>query len=224
MLAGPGVLIAADEHVLVQTETHAENLVAMGAPRNLVEAGKLALLYGVDYARSRTGVATSRIRYWMNKLEWGGPVGRGGARNWVFTEEAHGLVEAMLWQLLENNPQNTPHSFCVQLQLLGITDITPHWVVRTLSRWHYSRKKVAHIQKRKFTLLNMCRYVDHVLAIPRYDPAKLKFLDESRFETRRVRRRYGYSPVGQPIARVATDDYRESFTFTLVSTSYICNT
>jgi hypothetical protein len=155
--------------------------------------------------------------------------------------EQHTLVEGMLWQMVEDLPTETPAGYCALLRELDIP-ITVPWVVRVLSRWNYSRKKVQHTQAKKFTVINVCRYIDHVLAAPHLDPTKLKYLDESRFETRRVRRQYGYSPRGERInitAGAATtlqvptrvfalicaivvfyfagDDFRESISFTLVS-------
>lgn len=184
-----------------------------------IHAGMLASLYGNLYAVQTTGLPRRTVSYWKDKFEnpsLGGEHSWGGARNWLFNEDAHYLVEGMLWQLLEDMPTDTPEGYCSELHRLGIPDVTVSWVVRVLSRWNYSRKKVYHIQAKKFTTLNVCRYIDHVFAIPWLDPTKVKFLDESRFETRRVRRGYGYSSRGRVITDTTGDDYRESISFTLV--------
>ncbi len=100
--------------------------------------------------------------------------------------------------MTEDLPTETPHGYCALLRELDIP-VTTAWVVRVLSRWNYTRKRVQHTQAKKFTVINVCRYIDHVLATPNLDPTWLKYLDESRFETRRVCRRYGYSARGGTI-------------------------
>ncbi len=109
------------------------------------------------------------------------------------SEGQHALVEGMLWQMVHDLPTENPDGYSALLCELGIP-ITTAWVVRGLSRWNYSRKRVQHTQAKKFTVVNVCRYIDHVLATPSLDPTKL-----SRFETRRVRRQYGYSGRGERI-------------------------
>ena len=44
--------------------------------------------------------------------------------------------------------------------------------------------QVYYIQKQKFTCRNILRYVDHIYGMAQLDPTKVKFLDESRKETR----------------------------------------
>jgi transposase len=160
----------------------------------------LASLYTDSYAAAETGVNIRTVAYWREKYESPSlhASGWGGARNWTMNVEQHTLVEGMLWQMVEDLPTETPHGYCALLRELDIP-VTTAWVVRVLSRWNYSRKKVQHTQAKKFTVVNVCRYIDHVLAAPNLDPTKLKYLDESRFETRRVRRQYGYSPRGDRI-------------------------
>ncbi len=171
----------------------------VGVHRNL-HAGMLASLYSDSYASAQTGVSLRTVAYWREK--YNNPSlhasGWGGARNWTMNVEQHTLVEGMLWQMVEDLPTETPHGYSTLLQELDIP-VTTAWVVRVLARWNYSRKKVQHTQAKKFTVINVCRYIDHVLATPNLDPTKLKYLDESRFETRRVRRQYGYSPRGARI-------------------------
>jgi hypothetical protein len=178
----------------------------------------LGWLYGNKYALRRfPTMSRSALFYWKNKFESGVTSTRGGARNWLFNSDTHALVEGVLWMMLEESPLDTPAVLCDKLHdNFSFTDVTTTWVHRMLVRWHYTRKKVYYVQKNKFTIQNTCRYVDHILAVPHLDPTKLKFLDESRFETRRVRRHHGYSARGQPIIAPAGDDFRESFSFTLV--------
>ena len=118
----------------------------------------------------------------------------------------------MLWHLVENNPLETPKVYAKHLRQLGIVDISTSWVVRMLGRWNYTRKYIYYVQQAKFTVVNTLRYIDHVLGMPMYNPTQIKLLDESKFETRRVRRHYGYSARGQPraIRVLAGDDHRES--------------
>lgn len=176
----------------------------------------LASLYGMKYARRNSALSKSQLHYWRAKFESGSTSSRGGARNWKYTLGAHRLVEGMLWRLVEDNHIETPDIYAEQLRQLGILDVTTSWVIRTLARWNYTRKKIYYVQQNKFTVVNTLRYIDHVLGMPMYNPTKVKFMDESRFETRRVRRHHGYSRRGHPIVAVAGDNHRESFSFSLV--------
>ena len=185
-----------------------------------VQSGILALQEGEATAMQRTGYPWSQVHYWMRKFLDQGfhPLQHGGARNWKYPPAQQYFVESVLWKVVKNLPCENPVRYCAELASLGIPDVSPSWVTRAFRRWKYSRKKVQHVQRRKFTTLNICRYLDHVMAIPHLDPTKLKFLDESRFETRRVRRSHGYSERGRPIYSSTGDDLRESYTVTLVST------
>ena len=125
-------------------------------------------------------------------------------------------------------PTETPHGYCALLRDLDIP-VSTAWVKRMLARWNYSRKRVQHTQAKKFTIINVCRYIDHVLAAPQLDPTKLKYLDESRFETRRVRRQYGYSARGERINITAGTQARGcihlwcllTFVFILQETTFV---
>ena len=178
-------------------------LIVVGQHREL-HAGMLAVQHGDQWAARHTGVSRRTVTYWRKKME--NPtlheMGWGGARNWAMCPDQHALVEGMLWQMVEDLPSETPRAYAALLNDLDIP-VTQAWVARCLRRWNYTRKKINHTQALKFTILNVARYLDHVLAAPHLNPTNLKYLDESRVETRRVRRRTGYSGRGQEINATA---------------------
>ena len=196
-------------------------MVEAGCPAHVVRAGIVASREGPAAASRMSGLSWSHVDYWMRKFldENFRTQKRGGARNWKYGPMQQYFVESVLWRVVGDLPCENPRRYCEVLSTLGIQGVKPSWVVRAFKRWKYSRKKVYHIQKRKFSTLNVCRYLDHVMAIPHLDPLKLKFLDESRFETRRVRRSHGYSAIGRTIHSSTGDDHRQSYTVTLVSIS-----
>ena len=165
-------------------------LVEAGSPAHAVQAGVVATEVGRAEAARRLGYGYSHVDYWMKKIQ--NPQyhaqRRGGARNWKYGVMAQYFLESVLWRVVRDRPCENPQRYCELLASLGLSGVKPSWVTRAFKRWRYSRKKVYHIQRRKFTTLNVCRYLDHVMATPHLDPTKLKYLDESRFETRRVRR------------------------------------
>ena len=194
-------------------------LVASGFPAHSVQAGAVAVSIGRAEAARSLGYSYAHVHYWMKKfLDPQLHVQRqGGARNWKYGVMTQYLVESVLWKVVRDLPCENPKRYCEVLADLGLVGVKPSWVTRAFKRWRYSRKKVYHVQRRKFTLLNVCRYLDHVMSVPHLDPTKLKYLDESRFETRRVRRSHGYSAVGQRIHSSTGDDHRQSYTVTLVT-------
>ena len=199
-------------------------MVEAGNPSHAVQTGIAGLDVGCAAAARRYGCTWSHVNYWMQKFSDTNfhAQRRGGARNWKYGLMQQYFVESLLWRIVRDLPCENPQRYCRELQALGIEDVTPSWVTRAFKRWRYSRKKVYHIQRRKFTVLNVCRYLDHVMATPHLDPTKLKYLDESRFETRRVRRSHGYSARGRRIYSSAGDDYRQSYTVTLVRSFSLC--
>lgn len=132
------------------------------------------------------GIGKKVVTYWLKKAtnpsfhpcSWGGP------RNWKYTPLQHSLAESVLFELIEQKPQETAKEYATWMKKYGILDATESWVTRCIARWHFSIKKTYHVQKLKFTEENMLRYVDHIFGAVQLDPTKLKYLDESRFETR----------------------------------------
>ena len=156
----------------------------------LERAGTLAATMSNAEVGQWTGLSNSQVKYWRRKVA--DPLfhnsGHGGFRNWKFTPQVHDLVEAVLHNLMKKFPMETADVYAEKLALYGMPVVPRAWVARVLKRWNYSHQKVYHIQKGKFTSLNVMRMLDHMYAMPHIDPTKLKYPDESRFESRGVRR------------------------------------
>ena len=141
---------------------------------------------GLSEVSTITGLTVDTVRYWARKQA--DPTfrsgGHGGARNFSMTTSQHTLSEAVLLSILNKYPDCTLDGLALKMKQYGCRDANRAWVVRRLSEWHFTHKRLYYVQIQKFTELNVLRYIDHIFAIPRLDPRHLKYLDESRFETK----------------------------------------
>ena len=199
--------------------------VAVAPERRAVSqlAGALAQRLPRAEVASLTGLTYNQVRYWERKARdnrfHAGP--HGGSRTWTLTAVDHSIAEAVLLTVLEDNPSATLRHLARLLGEYGLPELNKEWVARTLARWQYSHKRLYHVQHAKHTPVNIGRYINHIFGVINYDPTTLKYLDESRFETRSCRPAHGFGPSGQNSEVRLTDDFRESFTFTaLVSLTH----
>jgi len=65
-------------------------------------------------------------------------------------------------------------------------DVTVYFINTIFKKWHWSFKKPVRMNKNKFSFENISNYIDFVVWVHAQQPDKLKFLDESHFELRRM--------------------------------------
>lgn len=148
-----------------------------GVSRRL-QAGTLAQTRPIREAAALSGLSENVVRYWKKKVEDDTfhTATHGGARNWKYPVFVHCLVEAALYEVHQQHPLETIDGYVEKLRGFGLRDVTSSWVVRTLSRWNWSGQNVYHVQANKYSWLNWARYVDHVYAVPQFDPSKVLLL------------------------------------------------
>jgi hypothetical protein len=100
------------------------------------------------------------------------------------TAAQHTLAEAVLLTILEMHPASTLEGLAALMRSYGCRGINKAWVYRTLHLWGYTHKRLYHVQQHKFTQLNIFRYIDHMFGVAELDPTRLKYLDESHFDTK----------------------------------------
>jgi hypothetical protein len=172
--------------------------------------GLASLLSGRKRAVARHfGCSLDFVRYHARKAvdptfrpgRWGGSKGR--AR---FVPHAAVLVEAMLWQEVRADPIRTVAEFALVLRSNGF-DVTQRWVQLRFRQWGFSRQRPSYLNINKFTASNIFYYgyvkqnIDvmlgtltgwlvwlwrstFVLEVRQIPWIRLKFLDESSFDTR----------------------------------------
>jgi len=97
-------------------------------------------------------------------------------------------------------------------------DVPLDWIWRCFKRWGWSFKKPFYKQINKFTAAN-CMYTGHyLLTIAAINPIHLKYLDESHFDSKGLRRSKGVSEIGRPIVAVSNSSISERYSITAVTT------
>jgi hypothetical protein len=66
-------------------------------------------------------------------------------------------------------------------------------------RWHFSRKEAQYKNILKFTWANILYYCVYISAILTFDITRLKYFDEAIFESRSLKRKYGFSQRGHRV-------------------------
>jgi hypothetical protein len=94
------------------------------------------------------------------------------------------VIDSIIWALIKEDPTRS----CVQLNLalydtLGVR-VGTRWLRRKLKRWGMTWKKTEHIQINKFTTQNILYYAVYVTSILDFPVNRLKYADESHFESR----------------------------------------
>ncbi len=102
-----------------------------------------------------------------------------------------------------------------ELCALGL-DVDRSFISRIFQNWLWSWKKPTHLQVQKFTLENIAYYFVWILTIFDMPWLHLKFLDESHFSTRSLRRSLVAGPVGQRVGLVDHSEAQESLSLTLL--------
>ena len=94
------------------------------------------------------------------------------------------LAEAVLLEVVQQHPDASLDTIAKLMLQYGCSDANRAWVYRVLVSRKFTHKRLYFVQRQKFTELNILRYIDHIFGVCQLDPMKLKYLDESRFETK----------------------------------------
>lgn len=149
----------------------------------------------------RFGCTREFARYWRQRYAdptlhsgtWG------GARHMTFNDNEQRIAETLLWGELQFNPQRKVEEFPAALMELYGLHVSKSWVQRCLARWRWTAKKPSLFAINKYTQSNMIYYGIYVTSVIDIAHRHLKFLDETHFDARRLKRTSGFSKHGTRI-------------------------
>jgi len=145
-------------------------------------------------------------------------LGSWGGRRWAkFSDDEDALAEFLLWVLIKSNPMRCRPELVNLLAAEGVI-VSESWITRKLQKWKWSFKVASYRQIQKFTMENITYYGVYLTNICRIPFLKLKFLDESRFVSRRLQRRRGIAPIGQRLRVVNGQPLVESYSLIIMTT------
>jgi len=161
--------------------------------------------HGITSAMNAFGVSFGFARYWRDNFGLKGcvcsdgdcdtvPVDmRGGSRNVKFDESERKRIESVLEQFILSKPTS---SLRVKWSFINYyQDVVAHcnkngielndtWVSRAFRRMRFTQKVINHKQKHKYTDDNVAYFVEFVQALREEDKRKIKYCDESHFNSR----------------------------------------
>jgi len=177
------------------------------------------LVVGAKRTATEMEVEVGYVRYWTAKLSNPAlhPGSHGGARNRTFNDMDQADVEMLLFAAIRANPLQTLSQVRAVLAVTGVY-VTMDWIRRTFHRWGWSRKRSRYLQINKFSTQNILYTAHYLLSIRTLNPFTLKYLDESHFDTKDLRRAHGWSERGQPISVVNVNSISETYSVTAVTT------
>jgi hypothetical protein len=91
------------------------------------------------------------------------------------------------------------------------------FILRIFKEWKWSFKKTSKKQIYKYSTKNIIRYFNFIKKIQTLDMHKLKYLDESHFESKGLQRQKGISPKGERCIVIDREIRKETFSLTLLS-------
>lgn len=147
--------------------------------------GKHCSEVGVGAAARAFNVSYPLAVYWYHKYlnpEFHGNT-YGGHRWCKFSERDRYILEARLWQTAKEHPCWRIQDFVEDLILAGFS-VNREFVRRIFKTWRWSWKRADPKQPHKYTLENMNYTIDFVLWIRTVPLDKVKFLDESHFNSK----------------------------------------
>eukprot|EP01129_Flabellula_baltica_P007609 TRINITY_DN297_c0_g1_i1.p1 TRINITY_DN297_c0_g1~~TRINITY_DN297_c0_g1_i1.p1 ORF type:complete len:311 (+),score=42.82 TRINITY_DN297_c0_g1_i1:1351-2283(+) len=164
------------------------------------------------------------VSYWKRKWsdQYFHPEPWGGTRESRFTldQETSLLVEEFIYDavtMLQSEIGITINDLVVLINgMLGVT-VSSFWVKQTFYRWGWTWKKPQMVHKAKFSRRNEIKYNNHLNWMLEVDITRLKFLDESHFDYRRLGRQRGIGPRGQRVHCCNTNRLGQTFSLTLIT-------
>jgi len=181
-------------------------------------AAEKARAQGVTRTANELHVSRSFVRYWTEKKAnhsfHSGK--RGGPRRSAFTDTERALAERTLIAAVRWNPMQSSIQFRNCLFQVGIS-VSIDWVKRALVRCGLTWKRAQYKQINKFTAANINYTLHYLLTATALPHRILKFLDESHFNSRDLRRERGVSERGRPLILVSNQSISESYSVTAVT-------
>jgi hypothetical protein len=181
--------------------------------------GRDAQLFPDAQVERQHGVTPDFVRYWGEKYRNPGfHAGElGGARNFIFTADGQVFAEALLWNEVRGNPYRTNTAFARALVGLGLP-IDRKWVARVFKSWKYNTKNVKYKNILKFHINNIAYYVIYVTMIRTLPFLRLKYLDEARFVSKKLKRHRGVAAAGRELhGLIDPQDVALSYSVTLLT-------
>ena len=198
----------------------------------------LAMDVGIAAAARILGESRQIVLYWVNKFqdETFHANSHGGCRwaKWNGEERIHLLNS--IWRICKQNPLAGIPDFQIALQTeYGFDDVPSHgWLSALFKKWRWSFKKPDVRRIQKYSEENIAYYATYLYCIQDIPWNKLKFCDESHFDSRGkhlvdifnensdcgadLRKKTILSPINHP-ARVVTEigPISKRYTLTLMT-------
>jgi len=119
----------------------------------------------------------------------------GGARNFKFSPEDYPKIHTTIFDFIKDHPDATQREIVEHVAEAG-WQINSMFVSRLFARWGFTRKKKLRKQIGKFHLNNLIYYAEFLVEVKKIPWSRLKFLDESSFNSRDIRRHMSYGLKG----------------------------
>jgi len=170
-------------------------------------------------ARQIRTVSVAFTRYWRAKvIDPTRHAGTHGGKRWTkLPAEINLSLELHLWSELRRDPTTDCAALAQSAnQAAGLPLCDRYSVSRILRKWGWSWKITGHKQIAKYAVHNMewyCRYVFAIRLVPWH---RLRYLDESHFESRSLRRKKGAAQIGRAVTTLCPHSIAESYSITMV--------
>jgi len=183
------------------------------------KVGKEAQRKSLNYVSQLFGVSRGFTRYWKRKYidRSYHPKPNGGPKTFKFDFYTRNLIEELIWILVCEDPTNVLNYYVVKARKILNVDINNQYVSRIFKRWGWSWKIIDIRKIEKYTPKNIFKYYIHALCMSSLPLSKLKFLDESGFQLKDIRRKYGIGPIGQRVYRRMPSKLNDRYNLILLS-------
>jgi len=141
----------------------------------------------------------------------------GGARSFKFDYMTRNLIEHLIWFEVNKDPTNVLQYYVYKVRKILNIDISKNYISKIFKGWRWSWKILDVRKMEKYTPGNIYKYMVHVMSVSSLPIAKLKYMDESGFQLKDIRRRYGVGPVGKRVSRRLPSRLRERLNLILMS-------
>ena len=159
-------------------------MIPVGAYREAL--GKYCEEEGIKKASKAFGVSYQLALYWHGKYsnkEFHSD-SHGGARYSKFSDEERFLLESKLWECVKSHPCWSISEFVDFITEEAQYDVNDQFIRRIFKGWRWSWKKSDAKQPQKYSLGNINYSIDYNLWVRTVPFQKLKFLDESHFNSK----------------------------------------
>jgi len=172
---------------------------------NNVNLGFYAKTHSDKECRQTFSVSRGKVEYWRKKMSNENdnfhPLPHGGAlykeSSFKFSPQRQLEYELELFQILREDPQLTLQEMKFKLYEKDF-DVNLVFISRTLQKWRWSKRLADPKQIEKYSFSNIMKYIEYctdIMTRPPEDFKRIKFLDESSFDPRKLHRQRYWGPM-----------------------------